>query len=51
MNADQNLCPETHSRGSWKIDGWSLVRGLILLSSALLTTTILHYVIRAVFRG
>jgi len=51
MNADQSSYVENASRGGWRIDGWSLARGLILLSSALLTTTILHYVIRAVFRG
>jgi hypothetical protein len=51
MNSDQSSYVENASRGVWRIDGWSLARGLILLSSALLTITIFHYVIRAVFRG
>jgi hypothetical protein len=38
-----------HSR--WRIEWWGLLRGAVLLSSALLSVTILFHVFQAAFQG
>jgi hypothetical protein len=48
MNVDQSSYVRSATKGAWRIDGWILARGLILLSSALLSITMLHYAVRAV---
>ncbi len=34
-----------------KIDRWGLLRGVVILLSALLAVTALHYLVLALFRG
>ena len=48
MNIDKSAYDGNATKGACRIDGWILARGLILLSSALLSITMLHYVVRAV---
>jgi len=51
MNADPTASHEKTPSYSWGIERWSLLRGFVLLVSSVLSLTILHYVILAVFRG
>lgn len=52
MSSDQTHNPSHESTSyGWRVDWWGLLRGLILLFSALLSTTILYYVILTIARG
>ena len=39
------------STARWRIEGWGLVRGLVLLFSAFVGVSVLYAIIAAVFRG
>jgi hypothetical protein len=49
MTADPSASHKMTSSYAWRIERWSLLRGLVLLVSSLLSVTILHYVILAIF--
>jgi len=49
MTVDQNASLEETSNYSTGIEPWSLLRGLVLLLSSLLSVTILYYFILVFF--
>jgi len=51
MTVDPTVSHQNTPSHAWRIERWSLLRGFVLLISSLLSLTILHYIILAVFRG